>query len=57
MLFVMPEVFRPSTSLMPRCFKDVDARDKPGHDESDGIDCRNNTAAIGMNRNAAGSQP
>jgi acyl dehydratase len=24
---------RPSTRLVQRCFKDVDARDKPGHDE------------------------
>jgi acyl dehydratase len=28
---------RPSTSLPPRCFKDVDARDKPGHDELNGL--------------------
>jgi acyl dehydratase len=26
-------MFRPSTSLVQRCCKDVDARDKPGHDD------------------------
>jgi acyl dehydratase len=31
---------------VPRCFKDVDARHKAGHDELCGIDCRNNTSAI-----------
>jgi hypothetical protein len=31
-----------------RCFKDVDARDKPGHDELMGIDCRNHASAIPM---------
>jgi len=30
-----PGSSRPSTSFVPRCFKDVDARDKPGHDELD----------------------
>jgi acyl dehydratase len=28
-----PGLSRPSTSFVPRCFKDVDGRDKPGHDE------------------------
>jgi hypothetical protein len=35
--------------FVPRCFKDVDARDKPGHDEMNGIDCRIHTSAIRMN--------
>jgi acyl dehydratase len=41
-----PGLFRPSTSFVPRCFKDVDARHKAGHDELRGIDCRNNGSAI-----------
>src|SRR5216683_3286308 len=28
-----PDLFRPSFAFAPRSFKDVDARDKPGHDE------------------------
>jgi acyl dehydratase len=31
---------------MQRRFKDVGARDKPGHDESVGIGCRHNTSAV-----------
>jgi hypothetical protein len=30
-----PDSFRPSTSLIPPGFQDVDARDKRGHDESE----------------------
>jgi hypothetical protein len=29
-------------------FKDVDARDKPGHDQSSGTDCRIGTSAIAI---------
>jgi hypothetical protein len=32
-----PGSSRPHTSSVPRCFKDVDARDKPGHDELSGL--------------------
>jgi hypothetical protein len=42
-----PGLSRPSTSFVQRRFKDVDARDKPGHDELSGIDRRSNTCDTG----------
>src|SRR5229473_7455728 len=32
-----PGLSRPSTSLLPKFSEDVDARDKPGHDELDAL--------------------
>jgi hypothetical protein len=57
MLFVMAGFVPASKSFMPRCSKDVNARDKPGHHESGGLDCRDSTSALRMNRNLAGNPP
>jgi acyl dehydratase len=40
-----------------RTFKDVDARDKPGHDELGGIDCRNHTSAIPIRHQPLAKHP
>jgi acyl dehydratase len=46
MLFVMAGLVPAIHVLFATSFKDVDARDKPGHDELGRIDCRNNSSAI-----------
>jgi acyl dehydratase len=50
-------LFRPSTAFVPRCFKDVDARDKPGHDESGGLPqqplCDTDTSSVRLQENPA----